>query len=73
MACLDLFLLMVLLMAFPGGLVGKESACNAGNPGLIPGLESFLGEVIGYPFQYSWASLVAQMVKNLPAMWESWV
>ena len=55
-------------MGFPGSSAGKESACNAGNPGLIPGLESFLGEVIGYPFQYSWASLVAQMVKNLPAV-----
>ena len=58
---------------FPGSSAGKESACNAGNPGLIPGLESSLGEVIGYLFQYSWASLVAQMVKNLPAVREAWV
>ena len=53
--------------------VCKESACNAGDPGLIPGSGSSPGEGIGYPFQYSWASLVAQLVKNLPAMWETWV
>ena len=53
--------------------VGKESACNAGDPGLIPGLGRSAGEGIGYPLQYSWASLVAQLVKNLPAMWETWV
>ena len=47
---------------------GKESACNAGDPGLIPGLGRFAGEGIGYPLQYSWASLVAQLVKNLPAI-----
>ena len=40
---------------------------------MIPGLGRFAGEEIGYPHQYSWASLVAQLVKNLPAMWESWV
>ena len=53
--------------------VGKESACNAGEPGLIPGSGRSTGEGIGYPLQYSWASLVAQLVKNLPAMWETWV
>ena len=53
--------------------VGKESVCNAGDPGSIPGLERSPGEGIGYPFQYSWASLVAQLVKNLPAMQETWV
>ena len=53
--------------------VGKEPACNAGDPGLIPGLGRFLGEGIGYPFQYSWASLMTQLVKNLPAKWETWV
>ena len=52
---------------------GKESACNAGDLGSIPGLERSSGEGIGYPLQYSWASLVAQMGKNLPAMWETWV
>ena len=53
--------------------VGKKSACNAGDPGLIPGLGRSTGEGKGYPLQYSWASLVAQLVKNLPAMWETWV
>ena len=61
------------LRGFPGSSVGKESACNAGDPCLIPGLGRSLGEGIGYPLQYSWASLVAQVVKNLPAMWETWV
>ena len=58
---------------FPGGSVVKESACNAGNPGSIPGLGSSPGEGIGYPLQYSWTSLVAQMVKNPPAMQQTWV
>ena len=40
---------------------------------MIPGLGRSSGEGIGYPLQYSWASLVAQLVKNLPAMWETWV
>ena len=53
--------------------VGKESACNAGDPGLIPGLGRSAGEGIGYPLQYSCASLVAQLVKNPPAMQETWV
>ena len=52
---------------------GKESICNAGDPGLIPGLGRSTGEGIGYPLHYSWASLVAQMVKNLPAMLVTWV
>ena len=60
-------------MGFPDSSVGKESACNAGDPSLIPGLERSTGEGIGYPLQYSWASLVAQLVKNLPAMQETWV
>ena len=46
--------------------VGKESACNEGDPSSIPGLGRFNGEGIGYPLQYSWASLVAQLVENLP-------
>ena len=54
----------------PGGSEVKASACNAGDPGSIPGLGRSSGEGIGYPLQYSWASLVAQLVKNLPAMWE---
>ena len=57
----------------PPSSFGKESACNAGDPGLILGLGRSPGEGKGYPLQYSWASLVAQMVKNLPVMQESWV
>ena len=53
--------------------VGKESACNAGDPGSIPGSGRSAGEGIGHPLQYSWASPVAQVVKNLLAMQESWV
>ena len=53
--------------------VSKESACNAGDPGSIPGLGRSPEEGIGYPHQYSWASLVAQLVKNPPAMQETWV
>ena len=56
--------------------IGKESACNAGNPrnpGSIPGLGRSPGDRIGYPLQYSWASLVAPLVKNPPAMRETWV
>ena len=56
-----------------GSSAGEESACNAGDPGSIPGLGRFPGERISYPVQYSWVSLVAQMVKNLPAMQEAWV
>ena len=61
------------MWGFPDCSVGKESACNAGDPGLILGLGRSAGEGIGYPLQYSWASLVAQLVKNLPAMKETWV
>ena len=57
----------------PGQLSCKESACNAGDPGLIPGLGSPPGEEIGYPIQYSQSSPVVHMVKNLPAMLETWV
>ena len=60
-------------VVFPDSSVGKESTCNAGDPGLIPGLGRSPGEGIGYPLQYSWASLVAQLVKNLPAVWETWL
>ena len=61
------------LQGFPDSSVGKESACNAGVPGSIPGLGRSPGEGKGYLSQYSWAFLVAQLVKNLPAMWETWV
>ena len=57
---------------FPHSSVGKESTCNAEDLGLIPGRGRSAGEGFGYPLQYSWASLVAQLVKNLPAMWETW-
>ena len=55
------------------GKDGEESACNAGDPGLIPWFGRFTGEGIGYLLQYSWASLVPQLVKNPPAMRETWV
>ena len=58
-------------MGFPGRSAGKESACNAGDPDLIPGSGRSPGEGKGYPLLYSWACLVAQMVKNLPAMQET--
>ena len=59
--------------SFPDSSVGKESACNAGDPGSIPGSGRSPGEGIGYPLQYSWVSLTAQLVKNPPAMQETWV
>ena len=52
---------------------GKESACNAGDSNLIPGLGRCPGEGIGYPIQYSWASLVTQLVKNPPIVQETWI
>ena len=55
----------------PNSSVGKESACRAGDPSSTPGLGRSAGEGIGYPLQYSWASLVAQLVKNPPAMGET--
>ena len=58
-------------LGFPCNYAGKESACNGGDPGLIPGSERSPGEGIG--FQYSWASLVVQMLKNPPAMWDTCV
>ena len=60
-------------MGFPVSLAGKELACNAGDPGSIHGSGRSPGEGIGYPLLYSWASLVAQLVKNPPAMRETWV
>ena len=60
-------------MGFLDSPVGKESACNAGDPGLFPGSGRSAGKGIGNPLGYSWASLVAQLVKNPPAMWETWV
>ena len=60
-------------LGFPGGSEVKASASNVGDPGSIPGSGRSPGEGIGYTLQYSWASLVAQTVKNLPAMKETWV
>ena len=79
---LDAISTSLLPMGFPGSSAGKESACNAGDPSSIPGLGRSpgegtdcplhsSGEKIGYPLHYSWASLVAQLVKNLPAMQET--
>ena len=59
-------------MGFPGSSAGKESVCNAGDPSLIPALGRSPVEGIGFLLQYSWASLVAQMVTNLIIMWETW-
>ena len=61
------------MWGFPHSSVGKECAWNAGEPGLIPGSGRSPGERTGYPLQYSWASLVTQLVKNPPVMWETWV
>ena len=61
------------MWGFPGSLAGKESACNAGDPSSILGWSRSPREDIGYPLQYPWASLVAQMVKNLPSLQETWV
>ena len=60
-------------IGFPGSSADKDSACNAGDPNSIPGSKNFPGKGIGYPLQYSQVSLVAQMVKNLPTLWETWV
>ena len=57
-----------LSFGFPDSSVGKESTCNAGDPSSIPGWGRSAGEGVSYPLQYSWASLGAQLVKNLPAM-----
>ena len=61
------------LRSIIGSSTGKESTCDAGDSGSIPGLGRSPGEWIGYPLQYSWASLVTPLVKNLPATWETWV
>ena len=60
-------------MGFPDNSVGKDSACNAGDLGSIPESGRSAGEGIGYPLQCSWACLVAQLVKNLPVVRETWV
>ena len=64
---------LLIMLSFPHSSVGKESACHARDPGLIPGSGRAAGEGIGYPLQYSWACLEAQLIKNPPAMRETWV
>ena len=59
------------ILGFPDSSVGKESACNAGDPGSIPGSGRSPGEGIGYPLQYSWASLVAQLVNSTFNFWRT--
>ena len=58
---------------FSGSSAGIESSCNARDPNSIPGFGRSPGEGISYSLQYSWASLVTQMVKNLPAIQETWL
>ena len=60
-------------MVYPDSSVGKEFACKTGDPGSIPGSGRSPGEGMGYPLQYSWASLMTQLVKNPLAKWETWV
>ena len=60
-------------LGFPDSSVGKESVYNAGDPSSIPGSGRSAGEGIGYPLQYSWVSLMAQLVKNPPAMKDTWI
>ena len=61
------------ILGFAGGSDGKESTCNTGDPSLIPGLGRSAEEGKGYPLQCSWVSQVTQTVKNLLAVWETWV
>ena len=61
------------MWGFSGSSAGKETACNAEDPGSIPRLGRSPAEGIGHPLQYSWASLVAQMVRSPPAVWEIWI
>ena len=68
----NFFQIEIIYINFLDSSVGKEFACNAGDPGSIPGSGRSTGEGIGYPLQYSWSSLVAQLVKNLPAVQETW-
>ena len=59
--------------SFLDSSIGKECACNAGDPGSIPWQGRSAGEGKGYPLQYSWTSLVAHLVKDPPAMRKTWV
>ena len=69
----DFCMSFIVSLGFPGSSAGKASACNAGDPSLIPGAGRYTGEGTGYPLQCSRTALVAQLVKNSPAMWETWV
>ena len=66
--CVCVCVCVYVYIGYPGSSVGKESASNAGDPGLIPGSGRSTGEGTGYPLQYSWAPLMAQLVKMLPAV-----
>ena len=68
---MNMYTLVYLKWDFPDSSVGEESTCNAGDPGSTPGLGRSAGEGIGYPLQYSLASLVARPVKKSPAMTEN--
>ena len=68
-----LFVYIKFQMGLPRSLSCKKSSCDAGDPSLIPGLGRATGEGMDYPFQYSWASLVPQLVKSPPAMQETWI
>ena len=68
-----LFFFLSILFGFPDSSVSQESTCTAGDPSSILGSGRSPREGIGYPPQYVWASLVAQLVKNPPAMQETWV
>ena len=61
------------VLDFPSISLGKKSTCNAGDPAWILASGRYAREGISYPLYYSWASLVAQLVKNPPAMWETWI
>ena len=63
----------IFAITISGSSAGKESICDAGDPGLICGPGRSTGEGMVYPLQYSWASLVTQTVKNPPAIWDIWI
>ena len=67
------FIRNVLISGFPDSSVDKASTCNAGDPGSILGSGTSAREGIGYPLQYSWICLMAQLIKNPPAVKETWV
>ena len=68
-----IFIYIKCILGFPDSSIGKESTCNAGDPGSIPKSGRSTGERLGNPLKCSWVSLVVQLVKNLRAMWEAWV